>query len=76
MKIGIIFGSDDPEEVWGAFRFANGALASNHSVRVFLANKGVEAEDVKSEKFPVREKLQAFVENKGVLLACGTYKNM
>jgi sulfur relay (sulfurtransferase) complex TusBCD TusD component (DsrE family) len=72
MKIGIVLSSNDPEEVWSAFRFGNPALKENHSVRVFLVNKGVEAEDIKSERFPVREQLQSFIENKGELLACGT----
>jgi sulfur relay (sulfurtransferase) complex TusBCD TusD component (DsrE family) len=35
-------------------------------------NTGVEAEVIKSERFPVREQLQSFVENNGELLACGT----
>ena len=72
MKIGIVLSTNDPEEVWNAFRFANVALTGNHTVRVFLVNKGVEAEDIKSERFPVKEQLQQFVENKGELLACGT----
>ncbi len=41
-------------------------------MRVFLVNKGVEAEDIQSERFPVKEQLHAFVDNKGELLACGT----
>lgn len=72
MKIGIVLSTNDPEEVWNAFRFGNVALKENHQVRIFLVNKGVEAEDIKSERFPVREQLQSFVENKGELLACGT----
>jgi sulfur relay (sulfurtransferase) complex TusBCD TusD component (DsrE family) len=72
MKIGIVLNTNDPEEVWNAFRFGNVALKENHEVRVFLVNAGVEAEDIKSERFPVREQLQSFVENKGELLACGT----
>ena len=36
MKIGIILSSNDPEEVWNTFRFANDALKENHAVRVFL----------------------------------------
>ena len=35
-------------------------------------NKGVEAEDTKSERFPVKEQMQTFIDNKGDLLACGT----
>ena len=72
MKIGIVISTNDSEEVWSAFRFANVALKEGHSVRVFLVNKGVEAEDIKSERFPVKEQLQSFIENKGELLACGT----
>ncbi len=72
MKIGIILSTNEPEEVWNAFRFANVALKENHTVKVFLVNKGVEAEDIKSDRFPVQEQLQAFVANRGELLACGT----
>ena len=72
MNIGIVLSTNDSEEVWNAFRFGNVALKENHAVRVFLVNKGVEAEDIKSERFPVKEQLQAFVANKGELLACGT----
>ncbi len=72
MKIGIVLSANDPEEVWNAFRFGNVALKENHEVRVFLVNKGVEAEDIKSDRFVVRDQLQSFVEKKGELLACGT----
>ena len=72
MKIGIILNTNDPEEVWNAIRFGNVALKQNHEVRVFLLNKGVEAEDIKSDRFLVKEQLQSFLENKGELLACGT----
>lgn len=43
MKIGIVLSTNDPEEVWNAFRFANMALKANHAVKVFLVNEGVEA---------------------------------
>jgi uncharacterized protein involved in oxidation of intracellular sulfur len=72
MKIGIVLSTNNPEEVWNAFRFGNVALKENHAVRVFLVNKGVEAEEIKSERFPVKEQLQLFLDNKGELLACGT----
>ena len=71
-KIGIVLSTNDPEEVWNAFRFGNVALKENHTVRVFLVNKGVEAEDIKSETFPAKEQLSSFIENKGELLVCGT----
>ncbi len=72
MKIGVVLSSNDPEEVWNAFRFAVVALKENHDVKVFLVNKGVEAEDIRSERFPVKEQLQSFLDNNGELLACGT----
>ena len=71
-NIGIVLSTNDPEEVWNAFRFGNVALKENHTVRVFLVNKGVEAEDIKSATFPVKEQLSSFIANKGELLACGT----
>jgi uncharacterized protein involved in oxidation of intracellular sulfur len=72
MKLGIVISTNDAEEVWNAFRLGNVALKENHTVKVFLINKGVEAEDIKSERFPVAEQLRLFIENKGEILACGT----
>ena len=72
MKIGIVVSTNDPEEVWNAFRFGNVALKANHNVKVFLVNKGVEAEDIKSEKFNIREQIDELNGAKGELLACGT----
>src|SRR3989337_4094788 len=72
LKIGIVISTNDPEAVWNAFRFGDVALKAGHSVKVFWVNKGVEAEDIKSDKFPVREQIDAFLEGKGELLACGT----
>jgi uncharacterized protein involved in oxidation of intracellular sulfur len=39
---------------------------------VFLVNRGVEVEDIKSEKFDLKEQINSFMENKGEILACGT----
>jgi sulfur relay (sulfurtransferase) complex TusBCD TusD component (DsrE family) len=72
MKIGIAISTNDPETAWNAFRFGNVALKENHSVKIFLINKGAEAEDIKSEKFNVAEQLQLFIQSKGELLVCGT----
>jgi uncharacterized protein involved in oxidation of intracellular sulfur len=71
MKIGIVISTNDPEEVWNAFRFGNTALKANHSVKVFLVNKGVEAENIVSSKFDVKGQMDSFLENKGKLLAKG-----
>ena len=72
LKIGIVISTNDPETVWNAFRLGNVALKASHTVKVFLVNKGVEAEDIKSEKFNVKEQIAAFIGDKGELLACGT----
>ena len=73
MKIGIILNSNEPETVWNVFRFGVEALNEEHTVKLFLLGKGVEAENVKDDKFPVIKKLiQKFVKNSGIILACGT----
>ena len=70
MKIGIIIGTNEPEVVWNAFRFGNTALKKDHEVKVFLMNKGVE--DIEDKKYNVKDQIDAFLKNKGKLLACGT----
>ncbi len=72
MKIGIVLSTNDDEEVWNAFRFGNVALKENHAVKMFLINKGVEAENIKGEKFNLKEQIDSFIANKGEMLACGT----
>jgi uncharacterized protein involved in oxidation of intracellular sulfur len=72
VKNGIVISTNDAEEVWNAFRFGNAALKENCAVQVFLVNKGVEVEDIKSAKFNVKEQMDSFIENRGELLACGT----
>src|SRR3989344_7884388 len=69
MKIGIILNTNDPEIVWNAFRFGITALKSNHIVKMFLYNKGVESVKIKS-KFNIKEQIELFLENKGEILAC------
>ena len=65
-------GTNEPETVWNAFRFGNSALKENHIVKIFLLNKGVEIEDIKSEKYNISEQTDSFLKNKGQILACGT----
>ncbi|MBI2629544.1 DsrE family protein [Candidatus Pacearchaeota archaeon] len=72
MKFGIIISTNEPEMVWNAFRFGVTALNSNHNVKVFLINKGVEVEDIPSEKYNIKEQIDMFIKNKGQILACGT----
>lgn len=72
MKIGMVIQSNDPEIVWNAFRFANTSLNSNHIVKAFLLGKGVEVEQIKSDKFDVQSVVKTFLEKRGELQACGT----
>jgi uncharacterized protein involved in oxidation of intracellular sulfur len=72
MKVGIVIYSNDPETVWNAFRFANFALSSGDEVRVFLMGRGVEAEELDTEKFNITEQMRSFLEKGGSILACGT----
>ena len=43
----------------------NLSLKSDHEVKVFLINKGVEIEAIKDEKYNVKEQADSFIENKG-----------
>ena len=72
MKIGIVLNSNEPETVWNALRLGIVALKNKHKVKLFLLGKGVEIEDIKDEKYDVKEQADLFIENKGKILACGT----
>ena len=72
MNIGVIVGINEPETAWNAFRFGVTALKANHKVKIFLMNSGVEIEDMRSEKYNIKEQVDTLIENKGQILACGT----
>ena len=72
MKMGIILATNDPETSWNAFRLANFSLKKQDEVKVFLMGKGVESENISSEKFDVKKQMQEFLSLKGELFACGT----
>lgn len=72
MKTGIIIAVNDTETTWNAFRFANFALKKNDEVKVFLMGKGVEAENISTEKFDVKKQMEEFIALKGEIFACGT----
>ncbi|HIC96910.1 MAG TPA: sulfur reduction protein DsrE [Aquificaceae bacterium] len=71
MRLGIVLYSRDPETVWNAFRFGVFALAQGDEVRLFLLGKGVEALNIKDERFNVKEQMDTFLENGGKIVACG-----
>lgn len=72
MKIGIVIYSTDAETVWNGFHFGVFALKQGDQVKAFLMAKGVECEKLNTEQFTVTEQMQAFVDNGGRILACGT----
>ncbi len=72
MRIGVVIYSNDAETVWNAFRFCNFALNKGDRVDVFLMGKGVECENIGTEKFNVKEQMEKFVERGGKIYACGT----
>jgi uncharacterized protein involved in oxidation of intracellular sulfur len=72
MKIGIIISQTDPETVWNALRFANTAILDGHEIKIFLLGAGVEIENIKSERFNVKEQLDKLNQLGGSMLACGT----
>ena len=72
MKIGIVIGTNEAEVVWNAFRLGITSLRADHETKIFLINKGVEADDIKDEKYDIKEQKDLFLQNKGQILACGT----
>ncbi|WP_132061235.1 DsrE family protein [Halorussus amylolyticus] len=72
MHLGIILETNDPERVWNGFRLANTALDAEHAVEVFLLGDGVEAPDLKHEKFNPHGVMRKYTQNGGDLFACGT----
>jgi len=76
MKLGMVIYSTDSETVWNGFRLGNFSLKQGDSVKAFLLAKGVECESLDTDKFKVTEQMQAFVNNGGDILACGSCLNI
>lgn len=75
-RIGIVIETNDPERAWNAFRLGITALEDGHDVSVFLLGAGVEVEEITDEQFDVRDRMEAFADAGGELLACGTCLDM
>lgn len=72
MKIGIIISSNDAETCWNALRYGNFCLGQKDEVKVFLAGKGVEYQNISTDKFNTVEQASKFLQNAGKIFACGT----
>lgn len=71
-NLAVVIYSNDSETIWNAFRLASFALSQKDTVKIFLLGKGVDAENLSSEKFDVKKSMETFVASGGEILACGT----
>jgi uncharacterized protein involved in oxidation of intracellular sulfur len=76
MKLGIIVYSQDAETVWNAFRLGVYSLGQGDQASAFLLAKGVECQSLDGGQFKVSEQMQAFHDQGGQILACGTCLKM
>lgn len=72
MKIGIIISTNDVETCWNALRFANFSLGQKDEVKIFFMGKGVEYQNIVTDKFNTIEQSQSFVHQGGKIYACGS----
>ena len=72
MKIGVIISSNDAETCWNALRYANFSLGQKDEVKVFLMGKGVEDQQIGTDKFNTIEQGEKFLKAGGKIYACGT----
>ena len=72
MKLGIIIETKESEKSWNAMRFAVTAKKQGHEVKVFLMGEAVECQNLTDGTYDVVEQIDAFIEARGEMLACGT----
>lgn len=72
MKIGIIISTNDAETCWNAIRYANFAIGQKDEVKIFFMGKGVEYQNIGTDKFNTAEQAEAFVRSGGKIYACGS----
>ena len=72
MKLGLVLSSNDPETAFNALRLANFSVAQGDEVTLFLLGKGVELDQIGSDKFDVRGQAESLLKAGGHVAACGT----
>jgi uncharacterized protein involved in oxidation of intracellular sulfur len=70
MKLAIILSQAEPETVFNALRLGNFALKEGDTVTVFLTGAGVELDQIRDEKFLVREQAEMLLKGGGRFMAC------
>lgn len=72
MNIGIIISTNDAETCWNALRYANYCILQKDAVKVFFMGKGVEYQEIGTEKFNPTAEAEKFMKAGGLIYACGT----
>ncbi|MFY9402649.1 MAG: DsrE family protein [Candidatus Omnitrophota bacterium] len=72
MKIGIVISTNDVETCWNALRYANFCLTQKDEVKVFFMGKGVEYQNISTEKFNTIAQAEEFMQSGGKVYACGS----
>jgi len=72
VKLGLVLSSNDSETAFNALRLANFSLAQGDDVSLFLLGKGVELDQIGSDKFDVRGQAESLLKAGGHIAACGT----
>ena len=72
MKIGVLISSDDAETCWNALRYANFCIGQKDEVKVFLTGKGVEYQQISTDKFNTIEQADKLLKSGGKVYACRT----
>jgi sulfur relay (sulfurtransferase) complex TusBCD TusD component (DsrE family) len=72
MKIGVVISSNDAETCWNALRYANFCLIQKDEVKVFFMGKGVEYQNISTEKFNTITQADEFMQAGGKIYACGS----
>ena len=72
MKLAIVISTNEPETVFNALRLGNFAAREGDDVGIFLIGKGVELDRIADSQFDVRGQSETFLNNRGIIMACGT----
>ena len=72
MKIGMVIATNDTETVWNALRFANFSLNLGDQVSIFFMGKGVEYQQIGTDKYNVIDQAETILNAGGSIFACGT----
>jgi len=72
MKIGVIISSNNSETCWNALRYANFCLGQKDEVKVFFMGKGVEYQNISTDKFNTVEQAEKCIQSGGQIFACGS----